>query len=132
MSVDIELRGDGVGLVLSCHGPVTGHEFIRRTEELLQSPDSIRQLRYSIIDLTTVSAFDASTDQVQRVVDLEFAALAPKLLVAVIAPTDLAFGMSRMWSSLAETTGWSIRVFRQAAEANRWLQQGMDHRENGT
>ena len=34
---------------------------------------------------------------------------------------DVVFGMVRMWEVFAQTTGWSIGVFRFRKDADEWL-----------
>jgi hypothetical protein len=40
---------------------------------------------------------------------------------AIVAPSDIAFGLSRMFSLCAERVGQNVRVFRDAVEAMEWL-----------
>ena len=41
--------------------------------------------------------------------------------VAVLAPSDVAFGLARMYSILVDSLQREVRVFRRAAEARAWL-----------
>lgn len=41
--------------------------------------------------------------------------------VAVLARTDLLFGMMRMYEMYGEGQGIHVRVFRERADAERWL-----------
>ncbi len=41
--------------------------------------------------------------------------------LAIVAASDLDFGMSRMYELLAGDAGFAISVFRQMSEALRWL-----------
>jgi hypothetical protein len=40
---------------------------------------------------------------------------------AVVADTDVFYGMARMYQLLAEFDGIAVGVFRDVAEAERWL-----------
>lgn len=42
--------------------------------------------------------------------------------VAMLAATDAAFGMFRMWELQREDLNYTVRVFRDRAEALAWLQ----------
>ena len=44
--------------------------------------------------------------------------------VAMCAPLDLAFGLSRMYEAYRESSGVKLRVFRTLEEAERWLADG--------
>lgn len=45
---------------------------------------------------------------------------------AIVAPSDVAFGLSRMFSLYAERVGQNVRVFREAREAEHWLNSPME------
>jgi hypothetical protein len=44
---------------------------------------------------------------------------------AVIVPTNLGFGMARMYEMLSERRGGGARVFRSESDALRWLEFGV-------
>lgn len=44
--------------------------------------------------------------------------------VAMVAQSDLAYGMFRMWELQRAQLGYDVRVFRQLGEAERWLLRG--------
>ena len=130
MPVDIEIVADGLGLVVSCRGTVTGDEFIQRNEKLLRSPDRLRKLRYAIVDLNDASLFDFSSSQQQSVAEqaTQAVALLPNFVQAVVLPCGFPFGISRIWASLAEQPGWSSRTFRLRSEASTWVRQEVKER----
>jgi hypothetical protein len=45
--------------------------------------------------------------------------------LAVVAPHDNEFGMSRMYAMLSEVEGPKVNVFREIAPATSWLQEQM-------
>jgi hypothetical protein len=51
---------------------------------------------------------------------------ADRTRVAVCAPDDLAFGLSRMYEAFRESSGLQLRVFRTLGEAERWLADGSE------
>ena len=50
--------------------------------------------------------------------------LSPTSPRAVVVPTDLGFGMARMYELRAEPRGGTVRVFRDYDEAQHWLSNG--------
>ena len=42
---------------------------------------------------------------------------------AIIASTDVVFGMARMYELLRGDASYEIRVFRSAEEAQRWVEE---------
>jgi hypothetical protein len=66
-----------------------------------------------------------------RVVNSHIAAIRAKVefgMCAIVANRDAMFGMMRMFAVFAEENFRAIRVFRETAEAEKWLstRQGMD------
>ena len=45
----------------------------------------------------------------------------PGVVIAVIAPTPLLFGMARMWEALVHRTNWRVKVDRSCVGAYAWL-----------
>ena len=63
------------------------------------------------IEATTVTIADAARRSV----------FAPDARRAVYAPTDVAYGMARMWAAYAEAQGEQIEVFRDRSGAEDWV-----------
>jgi hypothetical protein len=116
------LPGD-IGLLYVCSEEVTAKDLISANCQLLAVPNQFAACKYAIVDLTYISNLSVSASELHEVADLNMrmAAIQPHLAVAVVAPTDLAFGMSRMWEVMAEKTGWAIMVFRTRAEGENWV-----------
>lgn len=47
--------------------------------------------------------------------------IAPGTKVAVVAPEDLAYGLARMYGTLADAVSWEFSVFRSMKDARKWL-----------
>ena len=61
-----------------------------------------------------------TTDGVRALV-AEPLVLAPDSRRAVVVPSDLGFGMARMYEMLREDRGGVTRAFRDFDEARRWV-----------
>lgn len=74
---------------------------------------------HTLTDLSEVTELDVESFA------LAAAASAPLFITGarrgIIAPTDLLFGMARMYASFAERSGQQIRVFRDRDEAEAWF-----------
>jgi hypothetical protein len=46
----------------------------------------------------------------------------PSLLVVVVAPQDLVFGLGRMWGAYASSSLADPHLFRTRPEAERWIE----------
>jgi hypothetical protein len=125
MSVETVFLHGGVSVHRIASGDVTGQDFVAADNELLAMPEQLARCRYVIMDFTSISRMNISGADVRQIADLEqrMAAVQPHVTVAIVAPTDVAFGMSRMWEVLAEKTGWETMVFRTRPEAEEWVGQ---------
>jgi hypothetical protein len=123
MPVELTFLPGDIGLLYVCSGEATAKDFISANCQLLAVPNQFAACKYAIVDLTYISSLSVSASELREVADLNMrmAAIQPHLAVAVVAPTDFAFGMSRMWEVMAEKTGWTIMVFRTRAEGEDWV-----------
>jgi len=70
---------------------------------------------------------DSSPEELARIAAL-FATLKPYLVrIAVVAGSDLMFGLAREYSVYAEQVGLDVRPFRDRATAQGWLAMAMAH-----
>jgi hypothetical protein len=125
MPIEVEVLQDGMGLLLICRGNIPGKEKIEIMDRLLASPESVNRLRYIVIDQAD-AVLDLSTQDL-RILAVQgkcLAKLTPAgVVVAIIAPRAVDYGMARMWQVLVEETGWETRVFRSFDDADSWLRQ---------
>ena len=127
MPVEIINLDNGRGLLVRAYAPLSGNDKIKANETLLRSPDELAKLRYLVID-TESGEFHCSTEEVRIISaqDKQIAKIAPPdLVVVVLAPSDVDFGMARMWQVFAEETGWQTAVFRSCASAGKWLNEAL-------
>ncbi len=116
---------DGRGLVFTGSGRLSGAEIIEAKRALLTESPGLPPIRFTLVTLVEVTSLAITPDEVRELVgiDLELARWSPGMVVAIVAPRDLDFGMSRMWQALAEDTGWATGVFRSLPQAEAWLQE---------
>jgi hypothetical protein len=115
---------EGRGVHLAGTGPLTGREILEAKTRLLRAPDRLKGLHYGLVDVTDVTELSITRDDVLEFVqvDMQIALIVPRpLAVAIVAPSDLAFGIARMWEAFAEVTRWNTHVFRSRGEADPWL-----------
>jgi hypothetical protein len=77
----------------------------------------------SYVDFSAADPSRIDAAAIRRVVDVASGfdpALGP-VRVAVFAPSDLAFGLARIYAALVESLQREVRVFRDAADARAWL-----------
>jgi hypothetical protein len=104
-----------------CFGVTTLDEINTHFGELRSQPNMPEGLDV-LLDLTQM--VNAPERDQLRTVAGEVKDLTPKLrwgAIAIVAPTDLLFGMSRMFGIFSEGHFANTGVFRTIAEAERWL-----------
>jgi hypothetical protein len=125
MPVDIKILQDGAGILYLCHGTVTGKDFIEANERLL-SFNNLKQVRYGIVDETSVDDIHMFESDMLTIAaqDEKIAGLVPSgAIVAVIAGSDFAFGLARIWESFIEHTGWETMTFKTRWKAESWIKE---------
>lgn len=102
-------------LVVSTYsGDVTDADVVRQVSEIRQQAPYGPAYRV-ITDFTQVTQFNISSGEIRSVADSE-SPLAQARRV-MVAPSDVAYGTSRMFQSLALRTRPNITVVRTLAEA---------------
>ena len=125
MTVSIAVQSDGESVLLVAAGSLTSEELLQANRAFFSSHmEAFRRCRTWLSDYS-----EASLDAVSREVIEELAYIAVgasrenrDLLVALIVPRDLPFGLARMWEALSDGTGWKTKAFRSEAEAREWLE----------
>ena len=125
MAYSTEYTSDGLGVLHRGEGVVTGAEIIAGAAEHHRLEERARKLRYGVVDFSDVKELQVSAAEVNAIADEDrmTASLTPHVVVAVIAPLDHAFGVSRMWETLMDATKWNTRIFRDRDEALAWLRK---------
>ncbi len=104
-----------------CVGNVTFEEVIDHFQVLEQEPECPNRL-HVILDLSQLTSLPES-DQL-RLVSREIGRISERVqfeACAVVACTDVIFGMARMFEVFAEKHFLMTRIFRALNEAENWL-----------
>ena len=126
MPISTTFTPDGTGLLRTVQGSTTGAELIAADGPLLSDGETVARLRFALLDFGDTTELLATADEARAIArqDAMLAKLNPQLCVAIIAPLDVQFGMSRMWEAFAEgITGWQTAVFRDRPSALAWLRE---------
>ena len=111
-----------LGLVFTtAQGVLAGQDILTHRRRLLDDPNfdpSYNQL----IDLRDVTDFSVLANEIRTLSMHEI--FSERSRRAIVAEKDASFGMARMYEMYGETNPDQIMVFRDMAEARRWL--GLD------
>lgn len=125
MPISYRFHTDRNLLVTRYRGTVTDDEFVATYREIYEHPDAKPGLS-ELVDLRDVSSVQTSARAMRLVTGLvqQFhGEAAEQMRTAVLASTDLEFGLSRMYQAIAAETPEHVEAFRDGAEALAWLGQ---------
>lgn len=105
-------------------GDTTGFEILNAKAEFFAHPFETPP-RYVLCDFSGIQGFHIAPADVKRIVqqDREAARVNPELAEAVVAPTPLSYGMSRMWELLVADARPLTVVQPTRAKAIAWLHE---------
>ena len=104
-------------------GVITDRELLEAFVALLRDPGYDATLN-DLVDLSAVTHMGVTREGIQRLLALydERAAEARYTRNAIIAPTDVLYGVSRMFQTLrGEGLPSEVEVFRTREDAERWM-----------
>jgi len=122
MTIQINYLDNGIGIEIIASETVTGEEVIEAHKEIYNE-ENLKKQKYQIIDRSHCKEYDVSTADVQKIAEIDNAASKsnPNIIIALISPTEIQFGMSRMWQSYVEESRFLTHVFRDRKSACEWI-----------
>jgi hypothetical protein len=99
-------------------GVVTNDEVRDHNERLRTDPEFDPGYR-QLIDLSGITEVRVTTPTVTSAAQDQY--FAPGSRRAFFAPSDVTFGLARMFALYAESGGQTIEVFRDRRQAEEWL-----------
>lgn len=124
MPISVNLLDDGRGIEFISSGTVTGEQVIHANEKVY-ARENLQHLRYKIVDRTDCTDYLVTAEEVEAIArqDREAARVIPHLVVALVSPTQVQFGASRMWEAHVEGSGFKTGVFKDRKSADAWLSE---------
>jgi hypothetical protein len=124
MPVQITFLDNGQGIEFISSGIITGKEIIEANKKIY-TPENLLRLKYKIVDRTTCTEYQVTSEEVQIIAeqDKEAAKINSNIIIALVSPTDLQYGVSRMWESFVDEIGFQTGVFRDRMSADAWLKE---------
>lgn len=101
-------------------GPVTADDFVAETRSQLEEPP-LPGAFHVLFDLREAH-FEGDIEPLKRLArEMARMEFPFRQRVAQLVGTDLEFGLARLFDALAEGGPSEYRIFRDAAEARRWV-----------
>ena len=106
-------------------GVVTSTELLANS--LQESADEVRarKLRYGLVDFSQTTDLQITPEVIRQLVEIQrkMACYTPGAFVAIVAPTEFPYAMSRLWQTFTEDLGWHANVFHNRPAAVAWLRK---------
>ncbi len=124
--IELKFTDDGTGVYVLMSGTVNKEEIMGYKTTLYEC-EQFPSLCYLVAIINKVEKLDVSMDECKAIAfyDAEQLQGKPRLRIAVVANDDTIFGMNHTWASYLEgqlhAQDFAARVFRELAEAQRWL-----------
>lgn len=118
-----EFTDQGHGIVTTCSGLLTAEEFMEAVSSRYEPPERLRQVRYIITDHSAVERFAMDGDDIFRLVQITSAAarINRDIHLVSVVPSDVGYGLVRIWRSYADQLPWAVGTCRTRADGERWL-----------
>jgi hypothetical protein len=125
MPINIKYLDNGIGVDFIGAGIVKGKELIEATEKIFLSEEKIRESRYGLLDFSGADFFNASSEELKIVTQLDkrAAKINPDIVIALITEKGRAHGLSQIWKAYMDETDWESKTFISKAEAINWIKQ---------
>ena len=125
MSYDLIFQDEEFGTITEYYGVLTDEILLKCTKERYSSKNRNENYKYILNDYTNVTSMEISTDTVEIVsqMAIEVSKYNKNIIIVAVTPTDLEFGLARMWQAYADETGWESKVCRSREEAEDWVQK---------
>lgn len=124
MAYSITYPDDG-GVISDYWGTVTDSDLASAKREKYSSQEKVKSFRYSIADFTKVEYFNVTPEGIitSSKLSAEVEKINEDIIMAAVMPTDLEFGMGRMWEANTYPSNIQTHVFRTRVEAENWVKE---------
>jgi hypothetical protein len=131
MSIRVSLTADGIGVVYTSSGVLTGRDLVKADERLRAELEANPALRYLLVDHSAILGEKVDTKSIEALAATTIVRLMtiPEGLVAIVAPSDIVFELSRMWAMMAEQPNLAIEITRKRETAIAWLERQLTQRQ---
>ncbi len=114
------------GIEYDISGVFTDNVLSELNKELYQDEEQIKQISYQILNVSNIEGIEITDEQILRNAEEDKRAFSinPKMRIAILVNSDLAFGLSRVWEANAYNMfaqNDNCGVFRNRNELIDWI-----------
>lgn len=124
MPVQINIIQGGIGIEFISSGVVTGQEIIEANNKIY-TRENLLSLKYKIIDRSNCTDYQVTAEEIKSIAaqDIEASKINNNIVILLISPTALQYGMTRMWQMHVEATGFRSEIFKNRDSANEYIKK---------
>ena len=113
----------GQYIVFRATGVVLGAEIIQANEWLYSEFPHKALARFQLWDFSATTQIIVDIDKISAIAEQDKQAVQSlsQIVGALVAPTDLIYGLSRMWQAFADDEAIISHIFRDSASAEAWM-----------
>ena len=133
MPVNVTELDDGLGNLIKGEGHVSGEEFFNALSKHVSKPEEqLKKYIYSISDYTEITGSDVALDYLYKsaLIMNDFSKINPNIIITIAASDNVAYNLAKLWSFLANSTGWNVGVFKTRKELNGWLEEKLNKKNS--
>ena len=133
MPVIITELDDGYGNLIKGEGFVTGEEFFNALTKHVSKPkEQLEKYLYSISDYTEIKDSDVALEYLYKsaLIMNDFSKINSDILIGIAASDPIAYNLAKLWSFVANITGWEIGVFRKRKDLDLWLNNKLNKKDS--
>lgn len=120
MTIKCEFRPNGV---IVWHSGVISAKELFQTNTEIYSHNYLEGLQFQLIELSEVIEFNVSSEDMNRLADMDINMEKDrKQFACVVAPSDLLFGLARIWNTQSEDSDFETNVVHSMDEAISWFE----------
>jgi len=115
------------GVFTHYSGTVTDADIIKSVKERLLLVEKLKPIKYFFSDFTDVDNFNVTSTGIQTIADIATRAskINNDIILVAIVPSDLEYGMARMWQAYSDDMNWKTYLARTKEEASEWLNKNL-------
>jgi hypothetical protein len=131
MGIRFSLTADGIGVMYTSFGVLTGRDLIEADGRLHAEIERNPAFRYLLVDHSAVPEQKVDTESLKLLAARteDNVGMIPEGLVAIVAPSDVLYGLSRLWAARAQHPKMVTEVTRKRETAIAWLEEQLTERQ---
>ena len=127
MPLNIVYHDNPEGIEVCAFGLINSSEIEEVYKEIYRE-EKIKNRKYLLIDRSKCIESTMSVEGIKNIAALDSNALKmnPHLIIAHIAPTDVQYGLTRIWLAHMDNQNYSLNIFRDRESAESWIKSKLE------